>query len=362
MKYRLSCLLALLLVLSAVAPANAVDIKVSGYWDFAFGWVTDNNFRKSVANRSSSRASDPFEARQRIRVQTNFIASENLQALVIFEIGDLDWGRARGNSGRSSGGALDADGVNVETKHAYLEWLIPNTPVAVRMGIQNFPFPFSLHMGCNPVFNADVAGIIASSPVTGWLDVTAAWLRPFDYSENDGNRSLDDEVDLFAVSLVARASGYGTFTPYFMYGFMGGNSGYLDYTYAGTEENRNRTQNSHFKSWWLGTNIAVDMLDPLLLNVDAIYGRSNNADVSDWRDPATGAGYARGPGSQYYANSMISGNHLGTRGWYVGATLDYKLDSLTPGIFGWYSSGDDDDAKQTGRLGGRHPDSGYFLY
>lgn len=337
--------------MSAAAPAKAIDVKVSGYWDFAFGWVTNNNFHKSVANRKDSRASDPFEARQRVRVQTNFIASENLQALLLVEIGDLDWGRARGNSGRGSGGALDADGVNIETKRAFLDWIVPNTSISVRMGIQNFAFPFSPHMGCNPVFDADVAGIVVSSPVTDWLSLTAAWLRPFDHDANDGDRSLDDEVDLFALIMPMRAGQYGSFTPYFMYGFMGGSSGYLDYIYGTTHDNRNYTQNSHFKSWWVGANLSLEAFDPLLLSVDAMYGRSNGVDISGWRDPVTGASYVKGPGSQNYDNSMISGNQLSSRGWYIGATLDYKLDCFTPGVFGWYASGDDDDAKKTGRLG-----------
>ena len=233
--------------------AGAIDIKVSGYWDFAFGWVTNNNFHESVANKNGTEANDPFEARQRVRTQINFIASEYLQAVLMFEIGDIDWGRDNGKSGRSSGGGLDADGVNVETKRAYMEWLIPNTSVAVSMGLQGVALPFAPHMGCNPVFYADVAGIVVNSPVTDWLSATAFWVRPFDMYANDssaglGDTNLSDEVDLFALLLPMTLDGYGKVTPYFMYGFMGGNSGYIDYTYGTRYDNKNLSESASFRS------------------------------------------------------------------------------------------------------------------
>jgi hypothetical protein len=42
---------------------------------------------------------------------------------------------------------------------------------------------------------------------------------------------------------------------------------------------------------------------------------------------------------------------LGTEGWYVGATLDYALDFMTPGIFGWWASGDRRSDFEDGMLG-----------
>lgn len=352
-------ILALTLMVAAAGTARAVDVKVSGYWDFAFGWVTNSNFRESVANRKNAASADTFEARQRIRVQTNFIASEYLQAVIMIEIGDIDWGRNRGNSngaGRGAGGALDTDGVNIETKRAYLEWLIPNTQVGVTMGLQGVTFPFAPHMGCNPVFMADVAGVVVSTPVTDWLSATAFWGRPFDAYNNDaeagfGDHSFSDETDVFALLLPMNFNGFGAITPYAMYGFMGGNSGYIDYIYGAGSTNRNSSPDASFRSWWLGANLSFTMLDPLAFNLDVIYGRSNNADISGWRDPATGNGYAQGPGWQYYAHSQINGGSVSTSGWYIGGTLDYKLDFMTPGIFAWWSSGDKAGAENSGRLG-----------
>ena len=126
---------------------------------------------------------DNFSARHRVRTQVNIITSEYLQAVMMFEIGDLNWGRP-GTSGRGSGAGLDADGVNIETRRAYLDWLIPNTEVSVRMGIQGLTLP-STRMG-NVLFDADVAGIVVSSPITDWLSATAFWLRPFDQYRNSG--------------------------------------------------------------------------------------------------------------------------------------------------------------------------------
>jgi hypothetical protein len=60
--------------------------------------------------------------------------------------------------------------------------------------------------------------------------------------------------------------------------------------------------------------------------------------------------------------------YYGTRGWMIAATLDYKLDfgnnfSMTPGIFGWWASGDSAggvDAGQLGRLPNLGTNGGNF--
>ena len=322
---------------AATVYADGIDVKVKGTWDFAFGYLHNKPFRESV-NRSDGRTgkvrdNDKIESRQRVRTQVNFITSENLQAVLMFEIGDIDWGRAKGNSGRGSGGALDSDGVNIETRLAYLDWLVPNTDISVRMGLQRLTLP-SGRMG-NPVFDADVAGVVASSPITDWLSATGFWIRPFDAYLNDegvfaGRDNLSDETDVFGL-ILPMSYGNISFTPYFAYGFLGANSGVYDYIYGSGGYANSVDVNSKAKVWWAGANFEATILDPLVLNIDAIYGRQQRTDLGN-----------------FYGSTNTE---LGTSGWYVGATLDYTLDWGTPGIFGWWASGDKSNSDRDGKYG-----------
>ena len=347
MKRITALLLAVALSLGCVnaALADGIDIKVKGQWDFAFGWAKNTVFKDSIHGDTGDRDNDNFFARQRIRTQIDFITSEYLQGVLMFEIGDIEWGGTYGGSaraGRGNGGGIDADGVNIETKRAYLDWIIPNTPVSVRMGIQGLKLP-STPMG-SPLFDTDVAGIVVSSPITDWLSMTALWIRPFDAYANDGfDNSFSDEVDAFGLLLPMQFDGL-SITPWGVYSWVGANSGIYDYVFAsrGTHENSVTAQNSRTKAWWVGTHLELTVLEPLVFNFEAIYGQLRPADLT---------GYAHGDGFSGLQKDWSLSNRLGTKGWYLGATLDYKLDWMTPGIFGWWASGDSANDDHTGYYG-----------
>ena len=107
MKHLSTLLLSAAMFFGAVSAAQAVDIKAKGQFEFAFGWGKNLGGDKGF---NSNGAHQDFIARQRVRTQINFIASEALQGVLMFEIGDTNWGRsASNNTGSASGGALDAD-------------------------------------------------------------------------------------------------------------------------------------------------------------------------------------------------------------------------------------------------------------
>ena len=320
---------------AAAAKADGIDVKVKGQWDFAFGWTNNKPFRETFMRAAlnmkphKERDNDNFIARQRIRTQVNFITSEYLQGVLMFEIGSIDWGN------KESGGALDSDGVNVETKRAYLDWIIPNTEVSVRMGLQGVALP-ATPMG-SPVLDADVAGVVVASPLTDWLSVNLMWLRPFDIDYNNGgDRDFSDETDIFGIVLPFKFEGVA-FTPWFLYGFIGANSGYYDYIFDDSFENSLRNKDSS-KGWWLGAHLELTLFDPLTFNLEGVYGNVSWANLENLRLYGT-----NWVDAEYDTDFKMSG-------WYVGATLDYQLDSMTPGIFGWYASGDKKGDFQTGRM------------
>ncbi len=318
----------------SAARADGVDVKVMGQWDFAFGWTNNTTFTKSVINDAGRRDDDHILARQRIRTQINFITSEYLQGVLMFEIGDFNWGN------KEEGAALDADGINLKTKRAYLDVMIPGTEISARMGIQGLTLP-STRMG-TPVLDTDVAGIVLSSPITDMFSLTGFWIRPFDAYANDGSslspaEHMNDEVDVFGLVLPVEGEGW-TVTPWAMYGFIGANSGFYDYLFTGSYENTVDVQNSRSKAWWVGTHLELMLFDEALtFGLEGIYGSLSKADLG---------GFLSASG---FAPNMSE--RVGTRGWFIAATLDYKLDWGIPGIFGWWSSGDDKNADTSGELG-----------
>ena len=331
---------------TSVHAQSSVDVKVKGRWDFAFTSVFNSGFNKNGDRNSTHRNDDNFDATQRIRTQINFIMSENLQAVLHFEIGGIHWGRG-GSVGKNSGGALGADGVNVETKHAYLDWMVPNSALKIRMGIQGLALPSSNLDSL--LLDDDVAAIVASYKFNDMFTLTGFWARPFNANLNDGNRSLDDETDLFG--LVAPISLDGaTITPYVMYGHVGATSGFYGDFSVNVPAGRNNTSSA--PAWWVGTAFEVDLWDPLTITGEFLYGSLGRNDVGgDFADVAAAFG---------------NNDEMSARGWYVSATIDYKADWGIPGIFAWYSSGDKaSDVRDRGRLGRMptiHGDQGFTSF
>jgi hypothetical protein len=354
--------LVLVLAASAGARADGVDVKVKGEWDFSFGWTGNFGFTHSVHKDAYGEGEDPSYAQQRIRTQIDFVISENLSAVYGIQVGALTWGRGRNEDGAVySGGQMDADYANIATHLAYLDWMIPSTDIQVRMGIQGIALP-STPMG-SPVLDSQVAGIGVSTPLTDWLGLTAMWLRPYDAYAGDagGGNPRFDEMDIFGLVLPIDIEPAGLkVTPWFLYGLVGAGSGYYDYLFGGDAANTVGVTNafpsdpdalavargSRTTAFWIGTHLEFSLLDPLIFNVEAIYGKLRQTDVSGlWGDPDDAA-----------ADPVGDGFRLGTSGWFLGATLDYTLEfgedfSMTPGIFGWWASGDNSSAAETGKLG-----------
>jgi len=319
MKRIVTLMLAAMLVLGSVAGASAADIKVKGQWDFAFQWLDNTNFQD---NEQDNRSEDDFDARQRLRTQIDIIASENLRGVVFFEIGDTIWGRG------SQGGALGADGTVVEVKRSYIDWTVPNTALMVRMGIQGLGLPGAV--AGSPVLDDDVAALTLSYKFNDMVGLTAFWARPYD---NDSGNTADDsndmdELDLFGLVLPVTLDG-AKITPWAMYGSLGkdvntgatganGGSG-RQAAYGLRPVNAGSLSTTTFSddttAWWGGASFELTMFSPLSFKMDAMYGAVDGDD-----------------------------EEMDRSGWMVIGAVDYKMDMMTPGIFAWYASGDDDDA------------------
>ena len=369
MKRILTLALAAGMIFGAATGARAIDFKASGEWLFGLG-AGDGSLLKKNTDRTPADSDDIFNAGQRIRLQLDAVASESLSGTVFFEIGDQFWGR------QAEGAALGADGNNViKVKNAYLDWLVPTTDLRFRMGLQAIAMPNVA--GGSAIMDGDAAGIVASYQFNENVGLTALWMRPLndnyaagDWARRTGfggrNQNLNDSnyldnMDLFALTLPLKFDGV-ELTPWAMLGFQGRNSrfnqfgvvtedGALDFTLGsyypgfnfvqGNDVNGspyNWTSKAYGSMFWAGLPVAITLWEPLNIEFDINYG------------------YVEGMGN-YYVNKQYNGFQNGIpysrlvkgntqrQGWLVKALVEYKMDWGTPGIFGWYASGDDGNVK-----------------
>jgi hypothetical protein len=316
--------------------AAATDMKAYGEFAFAAQWLDNTDFLDTEEEGTSE---DDFSIFQRMRLFFDLTASESLKGVLGLEIGSTDWGVA------SEGGDLDTDGVIVEVKHAYMDFLVPNTDLSFRIGLQPLAFPGT--MG-SPIFDWDVAGLLASYRINDTFGATFGWIRPFD-SDNDATREREDvlgenvrdEVDALALILPIAGDGWSA-TPWAAYAMAGENASQSAVAagdantvsgYFGLVANQTTAQGDRLDAWWVGSSFTLDLFDPFILNADVIYGAADGANATD----EGGAGEREG--------------------WYVDAALDFRTDFATPGVFAIYSTGEDEDladgSERIPTLGGR---------
>ena len=334
MKKLMTLALAAAMMLGAATGANAIDFKAKGQWIMSFDYGMHGNFGDSKAATNSgfkrnSNQEDEFEAMQRVRLQLDAVASEALSGTVFFEIGDQFWGKD------DDGGALGADGTVVELKRAYIDWMVPQTDLKVRMGIQGLALP-AFTTNASQIFDDDVAAVTLNYQFNENVGLTAFWARP--YNDNNGYKSTDagtkwdnymDNMDMFAVLLPLSFDGVKV-TPWVMYAAMGPGMFKNDFTkhdeivnglgraqkglvsgFTGFDKN-----DTYGNAFWAGVTGEVTYWDPFRIAWDVNYGSAAYADEK-----------------------------MNREGWLASLLLEYKLDWGTPGLYGWYSTGDDNNPR-----------------
>ncbi len=327
MKKRLTTLLlAAGLILGVASSAEAIEFKAKGIWISMFEYGGGGNFVKEDRQGRNVTGwgrwgEDEFEAKTRVRLQLDAVASENLSGTVYFEMGAFAWGRA------SKGGALGGDGTIVKIKSAYMDWAIPGTKIKTRMGLQRIHLP-DYSSEASQVFDGDVTGVSVNVPINDNFGLTAFWARPFnDNFEGATDRPANylDNVDLFALTVPMTFEG-ARITPWAMLGIVGENA----FRSSGT------TGTYYGAGYGGGLSPAAYRLD----------GRENalSFGTAFWAGitgEVTAADPFRLAWTFNYGSFETGEKCLNKRGWHASLLAEYKLDWGTPGIYGWYSSGDD---------------------
>jgi hypothetical protein len=347
------------MLLGAASGAGAVDFKIKGEWLMGFGLGDGHLISKERALGASEKvatnAEDKFSALQRVRIQLDAEASENLSGTIYLEIGDTNWGKAE------EGGALGADSTNIiKLKNAYLDWAVPGLDLRFRMGIQGVTLPNKA--GGSMVLDDDIAGIVGSYKFNDNVSLTALWLRPVNDNYNGegipSNRTnYLDNIDVFALTLPLTFDGF-EITPWVAFGMAGSRSftnyrddysytwnDYITSTYAnGVEDSERRnfvgpTSKGYGNIFFAGLPMAITAFDPLNIEIDLNYGYGD----------ALGRSWAvkhQNISTQQEITDLIDnpparrGSTM-RQGWVAKALVEYKMDWGVPGIFGWYASGDD---------------------
>ena len=179
------------LALAVATPALA-ELKVTGFYRL----MAENNVLK---DRDYEEGDSQSWVDQRMRLGVVNTLNDNVSFTYLAEV-DTDWG-VDGTEGQD--GAFDGDGINVESKHIYLD--IKSGDTSARLGLQAYGDEFE-----GMIVNGDMTGAAVKHKIgnTSLGFLYAKW------DENDGDgssgvtaaRSNWDDTDFYGVSLSQKFS------------------------------------------------------------------------------------------------------------------------------------------------------------
>ena len=291
------------------SSASATELKVKGNLDVYGMWSA--NLRDFDSDNGDA---DNYMTTQRMRVYFDFVASENLKAVLGLEM-NADWGQG-------AGGDWGTDGTNdMAIKHAYLDFMFPDTKVNVKAGLQSIKLPGAFG---NPVFDDDAAALVVSTPINEMFGVTVGYTRGADHDDNydytEGTDYGSDNMDMAFLAVPVKLDGFAM-TPYFAYAWIGED---INTTDPKQQFLQNANKDRWFGEgdidiWVLGANAKLTVFDPMVFEADLIYGQGENDDYE-------------------------------TKGWYADLVASYKFDFMTASLFGTYATGADDDTDEDNYL------------
>lgn len=332
-KYGLPIALALIFFVFAAHEAQCASFDAFGHWMFGL-------YAGNVYGQRHRDVHDPLQAVQRLRTQFGFSTDSGTSGQIQLEMGKTNWGQF------SSGGALGVDNFNTKLRYAWLEWLIPAAGTRVRMGLQ--PVNMPAFVNGSPLFSEDAAALTLSQSLGENLSATFFWARASSDNENP-NRHVGlpdfDSLDYFGLALPVRGNSW-RITPYGMYANAGKNSfGYgrrnaQGFVMTAYKSSLRTAANSLMpvggyemladpalsgqlypwgSAWWAGLGGQIDSFEPWRLAGELAWGLSD------------------------FGQMNMGGKTFEMRrwGWYAAALAEYRLENMSPGLLGWYASGDD---------------------
>lgn len=297
-------------VLAATEVQMAGDARVFGLF------FANRNF--TGWDPSGTQTEERFEIMQRLRLRTDFTASENVKFRLGLRIDDENWGH----------GYLTAANPQsaVQVYLAYLQFKWPDTNIEITAGYQPLSAPSSEAFCDSIVLAADdgdqaSAALFVKIPVIEdkvTLEAAFARLLAAYQTYENTTTDIDGNFDIYRVAVPISVDGFDI-TPWGLFGVYGKASdpdALFDTglrsggSYLGATAYR-YNQNA---MWWTGLAANISAVDPVKIYFDAVYGDAGSGDSARNR----------------------------RRGYFFDAAVTYTgLDWMVPGIYGWLGSGED---------------------
>ncbi len=291
MKKRLITALCASLAVAMALPAFAVDTKVNGYF----------RARAIMADIAQGKDETPDKlVDQRFRAKVTMSLNEYVSLVyygeVDFQYGDSSYGRA--GATRNEGGGLGGDTANIETKNLYAAVKIPDTPLALKVGLMGY-----MDSQDGILFAADMAGVRLDAKLD-MVDLTFGW-----HKWKEGAYDKEDDIDLWSVKAHMKMGDAGKVTG--------------TYYYLNVQEPAN-----------FGTNVLVPAPkgDYHYISVGGTYKLPVVA-LSGWFLYNTGTA----------DNAADNGDDVDVNGWGATVRGDFTVQNVKAYARLMYFSGDDDD-------------------
>ena len=286
-------------------------------------------------SRGATRTEEPFGIWERFRLRSDFSSGESVKFRLSMKIEDT-WGHGIYTAANPTPGMSTPVGKvisGIQVYEAYLQFTWPDTPVKVTAGLQELDLPQSPLFHSSIVFGGDRAASLAvSAPlVPDTLGLTTGFSRFLDTNQTydlAGAGHQDDELDGYWLTLPITVDGFKA-VPWGLLAVAGRSADYfinIDTSFGYTSYAENllsaamlhapgKWKNSQNLYTWVGSSFEVTTLDPVKLSADVIYGSGAPSDRQQYQ----------------------------RRGWFLDLGAEYTgWDVLTPQVFGWWSSGEND--------------------
>jgi hypothetical protein len=170
-------------------------------------YLISNNTVPPPALQSASRDETWKQIAERFRFYLQYGDPKTVRAVIGFEADSSDWGQPSKSGGTFTGGSMGVyrtDQVQLEIKWAYLDFVIPNTPLTVTAGLQNFAYGGRLWM------NNDSPGVKLTA------DFAPHQFQAFWWRENDQSLSTYGVNDTYGLnwSMTKQTYNVGAFGAY----------------------------------------------------------------------------------------------------------------------------------------------------
>lgn len=304
---RLIMLAVLCAFVLGAATAQAVDLKTSGSYIFetvwqdnwAFNTNDDTSAAASSATNNQVTGITKMTQRQRLNVQFDFVANENLKA-VLYLRNTEDWGE--------DGLATGAESETLGIRRAYLDFNYPDTSVNVKVGYMGLSLPAAIGGG-SQIHDDETAAVVVSGAFTDNVGYLLGYARAVNIQTD-----MRSNIDAYIAALPLSFEGI-SFVPFGAMANIGKEVGAAETTLGLRSLNAtDPTSGSSFDgAYWLGAAFTMDLFDPFVFKADLNYG-----------------------------NLDSDANQNKKSGWFADAALEYKgFDMFTPELFFAYSSGED---------------------